>query len=56
MLMLIKFLTPFLTKITAAQNEAALSYHSVRRLYFLAVAFTATIYHLGKSDVIRIIV
>ena len=27
------------TKITAAQNEAALSYHRVRRLQFLAVIF-----------------
>ena len=32
-----------LTKITAAQNEVAHSYHSVRGLYFLAVVFAATI-------------
>ena len=32
-----------LTKITAAQNEVALSYHSVRRLYFLPVIFVVTI-------------
>ena len=32
-----------LTKITAAQNEVALSYHKVRGLYFLAVIFAATI-------------
>ena len=32
-----------LTKITAAQNEVALSYHRVRGLYFLAVVFAATI-------------
>ena len=32
-----------LTITTATQNEDALSYHSVRRLYFLAVAFAATI-------------
>ena len=32
-----------LTKTTAAQNEVALSYHSVRGLYFLAVVFVATI-------------
>ena len=31
-----------LTK-TAARNEAALSYHKVRGLYFLAVVFAATI-------------
>ena len=32
-----------LTKIIAAQNEAALSYHRVRGLYFLAVIVGATI-------------
>ena len=32
-----------LAKITAAQNEDALSYHRVRGLYFLAVVFAATI-------------
>ena len=32
-----------LTKTTAAQNEDALSYHSVRGLYFQAVVFVATI-------------
>ena len=32
-----------LTKTTAAQNEGALSYHSVRGLYFQAVVFVATI-------------
>ena len=31
-----------LTKITAAQNEVTLSYHSVRGLYFLTVIFAAT--------------
>ena len=31
-----------LLKITATQNEAALIYHSVRGLYFLAVIFAAT--------------
>ena len=31
------------TKTTAAQNEVALSYHSVRGLYVLAVVFAATI-------------
>ena len=31
-----------LTKITAAQNEAALSYHNVRGQYFVAVIFVAT--------------
>ena len=32
-----------LTKITAAQNEAGLSYYKVRGLCFVAVNFTATI-------------
>ena len=32
-----------LTKITAPQNEAALSYHEVRGQYFLTVVFVATI-------------
>ena len=33
-------------KTTAAQNEVARSYHSVRGLYFLAVAFASTIHTL----------
>ena len=33
-----------ITKTTAAQNEDALSYHSVRGLYFQAVVFVATIH------------
>ena len=33
-----------LTKTTAAQNEVALSYRSVRGLYFPAVVFVSTIY------------
>ena len=33
-----------LIKTTAAQNEVALSDHRVRRLYFLALIFAATIY------------
>ena len=32
-----------LTETTAVQNGVALSYHSVRGLYFLAVVFAATI-------------
>ena len=32
-----------LTKTTAAQTEDALSYYTVRGLYFLAVVFVATI-------------
>ena len=32
-----------LTKIAAVKNEAALSYHRVRGLYFLAVVLLATI-------------
>ena len=32
-----------LKRTTVAQNEVALSYHRMRRLYFLAVIFTATI-------------
>ena len=38
-----------LTGITVSQNEVALSYHTVRGLYFMAVIFTATI-KLGKND------
>ena len=33
-----------LTKTAATQNEVALSYHTVRGLYFLAVVFVATMY------------
>ena len=33
-----------MAKITAVQNEAALSYHKVRGLHFLAVAFTASMF------------
>ena len=32
-----------LTNTTAAQNEVALSYHSMRGLYFLAVVFVRSI-------------
>ena len=32
-----------LTKITAVQNEVALSYHIVRGIYFLAVISAATL-------------
>ena len=35
-----------LTRITAAQNDVALSYHRVRALYFLAVVFAVTIYQI----------
>ena len=35
--------TILLTKITATQNEVALSYHKVRGQYFMAVIFIATI-------------
>ena len=36
-----------LTKITAAQNEAALRYHTVCGLYFLAVIFAETVIRKG---------
>ena len=36
-------ITILLTKTTAAENAAALSYHNVRGLYFLAVVFVGTI-------------
>ena len=39
----IKLSIILLIKTTAAQNEVALSYHSMRGLYFLAVVFAATI-------------
>ena len=38
--------TILLTKTTAAQNEVALCYHSVRGLYFLAVISAAAIYNI----------
>ena len=39
-----------LTKITAARNEIALSYHNVRGLYFLAVVFVRSIYTSHKNN------
>ena len=39
-----------LTKTTAAQNEIALNYHSVRGLYFLAVVFLTTIFLEGATQ------
>ena len=42
--------TILLTKITAAQNEVALSYHCMRDLYFLAVIFAATIKTVLQHD------
>ena len=41
-------LTILLTKTTAAQNEVALSYHTVRGLYFLAVVFVRSIYEVSN--------
>ena len=38
-----------LTKTTAAENEAALSYHRVRGLYFQAVVFVAIIDTAAKN-------
>ena len=39
------------SKITAAQNDVALSYYRVRGLYFLAVVFVATIERVaGTAD------
>ena len=40
-----------LTKTTAAQNEVTLSYHSVGRLYFLAVVFVGAIEMLKNINV-----
>ena len=40
------------TKTTAVQNEVALSYHTVRGVYFSAVVFAATIYYQYKNDII----
>ena len=37
------FLFILLTKTTAAQNEGALIYHSVRGLYFQSVVFVASL-------------
>ena len=41
-----------LIKITATQDEVALSYHRVRGLYFVAVAFAATIIIFNSSYMI----
>ena len=38
-----------LTKTTAARNGVALSYHSVRGLYFLAVVFVRSIVIIIKT-------
>ena len=47
------YITPsiFLTKTTAAKNEVALSYHTLRGLYFLAVIFASTILNLYEKVV-----
>ena len=42
LILIFKFFTIHLTKITATQNEVSLSYHTERGLHFLAVIFTAT--------------
>ena len=42
-----------LTKITATQNEDAISYHTVRGLYFLAVVFAATIDLYGMTKAVK---
>ena len=39
-----------LTKTTAAQNEVALRYYRVRRLYLLAVVFVTTIYSTNNTS------
>ena len=39
-----------LTKITAAQNEVALSYHRMRGIYFLLVIFATTICYMFAMD------
>ena len=43
-----------LTKTTAALSEVALSYHSVRGLYFLAVVFAVTIVCLYNIRVVHL--
>ena len=42
-----------LIKITAARNEAALSYHKVRGLYVLAVGFAATMVLIYLQSVLQ---
>ena len=42
-----------LRKITAVQSEVALSYHKMRRLYFLAVIFAATLIYLLRDRGIK---
>ena len=43
-----------LTKTTAAQKEVALSYRRVRGLYFLAVVFVGSIFHVVQIHVFRL--
>ena len=43
------YITIFLTKTTAAQNEVALGYHRLRGLYFPAAVFATTINTKIKS-------
>ena len=38
-----------LTKVTAVQNEVALSYHKVRGLYFLAVVIAEAMFCLTEK-------
>ena len=40
-----------LTKITAGQNDVALSYHRVRGLYFLAVIFVRITFFLSWTKI-----
>ena len=42
-----------LTKTIAAQNEDALSYHRLRRLYFLVVVFEATIRFQSYEELLK---
>ena len=46
----VKYPTILLTKTTASQNEAVLTYHKVRGLHLRAVIFLATIYLAISSD------
>ena len=46
------YVITLLIKLTAAQNEVALSYHRVRGLYFLAVVFAAILatFHVNNTN------
>ena len=49
-------MTTLLAKTTAARNGVALSYRSVRGLYFLAVVFVRTIFCANEKNDLNVII